>query len=169
MAVVKPFGGVAPQVVVVRPYTTRLRRRVWDMLRQAGLDMDEALQIPATTSDHEAVALVLETRPDALLVPFHAHRDPDGTPLDGLTFCRRLAQTPGARPLPVLMPVSRMAAANLRLSSHAGEHAALHTELLETRILVLEDEVLEDPDTPARVVDHLRAHGVFVGSPGPAA
>lgn len=165
---VKTFGGVGPTIVVVRPYTTRLRRRVWAMLRQAGLDMDEALQIPSTTPDEEAVAQVINVKPDLLLVPFNAHRDPGGTPLDGLTFCRHLTQTPGTRPLPILMPVSRMAAANLRLSSHAKPHAELYAELLRTRILVLEDDDLEDPKTPARVVDHLRAHGVFVGSAAPS-
>ena len=95
-------------------------------------------------------------------MPFHAHRDPHGERLDGLTFCGRLAQAAAVPPLPVLMPVSRMAAANLRLTSHSGEHADLYEELLRTRILVLEDEALDDPDTPARVLDHLRAHGVFV-------
>ncbi|MEM9455954.1 MAG: hypothetical protein AAGF11_17370 [Myxococcota bacterium] len=165
----KTFGGVAPTIVVVRPYTTRLRRRVWAMLRHAGLDMDQALQIPSTTPDEEAVAQIISARPDLLLVPFNAHRDPDGAPLDGLTFCRRFTQTPGTRPLPILMPVSRMAAANLRLSSHAEPHAKIYAELLQTRIMILEDDQLDDPKTPARVVDHLRAHGVFVGSTAPLA
>ncbi len=154
----------APRVLVARPYPTQLRARMFDVLRGIGLDMDSATIVPSGTSDEEAIATIVKTAPEVLLVPFNAHRDADGGMLDGLTLCGRLARHPDAPAMPVIMPVSRMAAANLRLSSSAGEHAELYAELLRTRILVFEDEQLDEPDAPRRVRTHLRQHGVVLRS-----
>lgn len=154
--------GKGPRVVVVRPYPTRLRDQMWDVLRGVGLAMDEAEIIPSGTTDQDAVAQVHALDPDILLVPFNAHRGPDGERVDGLSFCRRLAQATEGFRTPVVMPVSRMAMANLRLQSSSGEHAALIRELLDQRILAMEAEGLGEPDAQERVVMHLRRHGIRV-------
>lgn len=156
---------IGPRVLVVRPYAARIRGRVFAVLRQAGLDVDHATTIPRGTPDADAIARIVQAQPDVLVVPFNAHRDPQGEALDGLTLCRRLFETPGAPEAPVLMAVTRMAAANLRLMASSGEHAAAHRELLEHRILVLSADEVDDAEAPARVVAHLRRAGVRPGAP----
>ncbi|MCX4242847.1 PleD family two-component system response regulator [Paraliomyxa miuraensis] len=142
--------------MTVRPYWSRIRTRMVAMMDRAGLYVDEDLKVENGTPDEDAIQQILDTDPDVLLVPFNAHRDAEGKPLDGLTLCRRLSETTGARPLPVLMPVSSMGAAILRLMSTTGVHAAAYADLLADRILVLEEDTLDDPEVPARVVAHVR-------------
>ncbi|MEM7154341.1 MAG: hypothetical protein AAF799_15955 [Myxococcota bacterium] len=146
--------------MIVRPYLHRVRGRVFNLLHQAGIGTDGAAEVATGTSDEEAIAAVVAAQPDVLLIPFHAHHDEAGEQLDGLTLCRRLGEVGSVAGIPVLMPVTRMAAASLRLMSVTGEHASVHRELLTTRVLVLADEALDDPVTAARVLTHLRSHGV---------
>jgi len=153
---------IAPRVLVARPYATSLRDRVSSVLTKIGLDIEGGELIPSGTPDDEAIEAIVASRCDVLLIPFNAHRGPDGNLLDGLTLCRRLTAHPQASSRPVLMPVSRMAAANLRLTSHAGEHASHNTELLDTQILVIEDDDVEEVETTKRIRDHLRTHGIRV-------
>lgn len=159
---------VTPRVMIVRPYSGRMRSRVSALLRQAGLPIDDATTIPRGTSDDDAIAQIMAARPNVLVVPFNAHRDDHGELLDGLTLCRRLAETPGAPEAPVLMAVTQMAAANLRLASSSGEHAEAHRALIEQRILVLVEDELDDADAAARVIAHLRRAGLRLTGPVPA-
>ena len=146
--------------MIVRPYLPRVRGRVFELLHQTGIGTDGAPQVEAGTSDEVAIAAVVAAQPDVLLVPFHAHHDARGDRLDGLTLCRRLRDEGSVAGVPVLMPVTRMAAASLRLMSVTGKHASVHRELLQRRVLVLPDEQLDDPVTSGRVLAHLRSHGV---------
>ncbi len=148
------------RIVVVRPYRARMRSRVFAALEQAGLKMDGATEIPQGTPDDETRERIVQADPDVLLVPFHAHRDAQGNRLDGLTLCRLLHETATAPSAPVLMPVTRMAMASLRLMSVSGPHAALHRTLLDGKILTLADDEVDLAPTPARIMAHLRRHGV---------
>jgi len=152
------------RVLIVRPYPTRMRTRVFTLLHSAMLDMNSGRQIPAGTSDADAIEGIMETKPDVLLVPFHAHRDAQGQRLDGLTLCGKLYGILGASPIPVLMPVTPMAGASLRLMTHTGKHADLYRDLLERHILLVPDGEVDEHETIPRVVAHLRRHGVRLGA-----
>lgn len=164
VALMEAVGATGPRVMVVRPYLARVRTRVFALLEAVGLDPSVALQIDIGTPDDEAIAAIIEAKPDVLLVPFHAHRSPNGDRLDGLTLCGRLhqaEQTPGA---PILMPITPMSAANLRLMTGSGDRAQLYRELLERRILVLPEDEVDDEETIPRVMAFLRRHGVRLGA-----
>lgn len=156
--------GLGPRLMVVRPYLARVRTRVFALLRSAGLDPADALRVEMGPPDDEAIAAIIEADPDVLLVPFHAHRDAEGNRLDGLTLCGRLHETAGASLAPVLMPITPMASASLRLMAGSGERAALFTELLERRILVLPEDEVDEHETIPQVMAFLRRHGIRLGA-----
>lgn len=146
--------GVSPKrLVAVRPYDDRIRGPVFTVLERLGYDRTRAVVFAAGTPDDEVLAaLALTPTPDALLVPFHAHHDHAGRPLDGLTtLLAARARVPSLAPVPVMMPVSQvvLAAVQLRIAKlDASEHAGIH---------VVEETELEDPQ---RVAARLRAAGM---------
>lgn len=104
------------QVVVVRPYGKRIRDLVFDLLTEAGCDMEHATKVAPGTPDTAAVDEVLGTRAAVLLIPFHGHRDSDGEMVNGLTFLTKLVAKRGSCPWTVIMPVSRFGRAGFMLA-----------------------------------------------------
>jgi hypothetical protein len=138
---------VRQRVVLVRPYWTGVRSRVAAALARAGLDLRDAEVIAAGTPDDDACRRVLTSGVRILVVPLHAHRDPSGAPLDGLSFLRLLRSRAPERAHRVLMPVSRFAAPAISLAASRGEPGE--------GVLVLTEDALADPRLDLWVRAHL--------------
>ena len=122
----------SPTMMVVRPYHSTMRTRVFALLESAGLCSAGAQRVEPGTPDDDALAAIVEARPDVLLIPFHAHRDQAGNRLDGLTLSGRLHLLPDAPQAPILMPITPMASASLRLAdSKAANGITLEVERLQ--------------------------------------
>lgn len=139
--------GLKERVMVVRPYGARVRTKAFALLEKADLVVDEGDVITDGTPDAEAVRIATTARRRVLLVPFHAHADRAGQPVDGLGFVRALVTAAPHRDLRVLMPVSRFGAATVALAQDKGEVPAC--------VLVLPEDELDRPETVARVRAHV--------------
>jgi hypothetical protein len=144
------------RVTVVRPYGDDIRQRMFRALEQAGLAPRPDDVIPAGTVDRVVLA-VLRTRPEhVLVVPFNAQRDHEGKRTNGLQLLQQLdAETAGAFPWPVLMPVSRYGAAAAHLMLAESERAEVSPRLRE-RVLLIDEEDLADPRLAGRIRDHVQ-------------
>ena len=104
------------RVCVVRPYSRRIRERVFEVLGRAGLDMASAEIIPPRTGDDRCLAQLRGGEWNALLIPFHAHRDSLGSLINGASLVARLrTEVPRLRHVPILMPVSQLGMSSLTL------------------------------------------------------
>lgn len=137
-------------VTVVRPYGPRIRAKVFPLLEGVGMRIESSDVIPAGTSDDEAVARVLTTGNDVLLVPFHGHVDDQGRRVDGLEVLRRLAVIRPSFPWLVIMPVSNFAAAAMTLALGRSGPEGLPDALRE-RLIVLTEEDLDARDAAAKL------------------
>lgn len=148
-------------VVVVRPYSRSIRERVFAILSGAGLAMDQARVIAAGTPDAEVLRVLRRARPDALLVPFHAHRDSDGQLINGLDLLRQLHQEcPEFDGVPVFMPISAMGMSSASLMLSRGEDAGGIGEALRAHVLFMSPEDLASPAIGRRVTAHLGSHRI---------
>jgi len=103
-------------IIVVRPYHSAIRDRVYLLMDLLGYDPIAAAVIPTGIPDDMVLAaLERTTPPEALLIPFHAHRDTSGRNVDGLALAERIWQIQGYRRCHVLMPVSQVAQAGFLL------------------------------------------------------
>ncbi len=136
------------EVTVVRPYSPRIRTRMIDHLRRAGLVIPEGHVVPIGATDDEAVRATIELGDAILLVPFHARRDARGEIADGITFLRALARALSSLPHRVLMPVSRFGAAGLEL-------ALASSDLPLERVLIITEDELDDRSLAARIRLHV--------------
>jgi hypothetical protein len=139
--------GLKERVLVVRPYGARVRAKAFALLEKVDLVVDEGSIIPDGTPDAEAVQVAATARRRVLLVPFHAHADRTGRPVDGLGFVRALVAAAPHRDLRVLMPVSRFGAATVALAQDTGTIPAC--------VLVLSEDELDRLETVARVRAHV--------------
>ena len=145
-------------VTVVRPYTPRIREKMFGTLSEAGLSIDPDHVIPPGTPDDEVVRQVGNRIGHVLLVPFHAHRDSEGKELNGLDVAALIHERcPALNRSRILMPVSKfgMAAATLRLEKTPGE-GGLPPELRD-RILLIQEDDLGDPGLQGRIRQHISA------------
>ena len=138
------------QVAAVRPYSRRIRSRVFRILDDLGAEVQTVA--PAGEPDLATIEAVRRSAANVLLVPFHAHKDRHGQLVHGLDVIRAVRQrVPRHAATPVICPISRvgMAAAGL-LSSRIDEPL--------DPLLLLEEEHLSAADLPARIERFLRAH-----------
>ncbi len=146
-------------VTVVRPYGPSIRQRVFALLERCGLVVLEADVIPKGTSDERVLEKLRERPPEILLIPFHAHRDQNGDGLNGIAIAERLAAAlPSLARVPILMPASTVAlpGARLRLSP-LGSHPL--SDDLRARILLIDESALDQPETVAAILHHVRDAG----------
>lgn len=91
-------------------------------------------------------------------MPFHAHRDERGEGLNGIAVAERLAAAlPSlARvPIPIPMPASTVALPGARLKlSPLGPRPV--NDALRERILLIDDAALDQPETVAAILHHVR-------------
>jgi hypothetical protein len=138
--------------MAVRPYRERIRERVFTALQRAGCVIAPNDIVPAGTSDEDAVARVLGSTHRVLLVPFHAHKDPQGRPVDGMQFITRLEASAPSWRWRVVMPVSSVAAPAVSI---AMSSAAAGTPFARGDVLFMPEAELDDPALLTRIRRHL--------------
>lgn len=123
----------AGRVYVLRPYSQRIRARVETALASVGLSIVD--DVPAGTPDERVLEwLRTRTAPDALLVPFHAHRDQRGELVHGFELVRRFRrELPFYESIPVISPVSDLGLAAAGLLAARDDQRALIENLLLLR------------------------------------
>jgi len=140
------------QLIIIRPYRAFIRQRIVAVLNQLGYAAEAAVLIPAATPD-DVVLSQLETMavPQALLMPFHAHQDTQGTLVDGLALMLKIrTRFPAWAKTPVVMPVSQV--------GHAGY--LLRVQELKVATFPNHAAVPErELDNPALLADRLRMLG----------
>ncbi len=109
------------RVGALRPYSRRIRSRVFEALETLGAEV--AVLAPAGTPDGKALRAVRRARFDVLLIPFNAHRDSAGDGVHGLTLIERLRSEPAYAQIPIICPISNvgLAAADLVTSRQEGD------------------------------------------------
>ncbi len=148
-------------ICVLRPYRKRIRERVFALLGEAGFDMAGATVVAAGATDSAVVAALSNVRPDALLVPFHAHRDTAGSLVNGLELLPKLMQAwAHLHGLPIYMPISAMGLGSAGLMLSRGENAGGLSDALRQRVLFMPEGELAAPTMRDRVL----AHAAFVAS-----
>lgn len=116
-------------------------------LAGAGLTIDPADVIPPGTSDDDALALLANRSTHVLLVPFHAHRDPDGEQINGLKLIQRLdKELPLLRKNPILMPCTRTAYLTV---------SAILSGPIAERVLLISEDNLDDEALTDQIRDHV--------------
>lgn len=138
-------------VIPLRPYTLRLRERVFHCIRSAGLDILDQALVPSGTSDEEIVALLRQHSVAPLLIPFNAHRTDGGDVLTGAEMVERIDKDlPAWRQVPILMPISMFGASAAILRLAQMPDASRH------RVLAFFEEDLNDPELPTRIRLHIQ-------------
>ena len=150
-----PFKGQS--VLPVRPYARHIRIRVFALLRSLGLEVDDSDVIPAGMRDAEVIGLLQQQRPSVLLIPFHAHRDASGAPLNGLGILVRLRDVPHLAATPIVMPISEIGEASFDLLVSREEAGSELSAVLE-RTFLLRTRELDAPDLAARLERHLAGY-----------
>jgi hypothetical protein len=144
-------------LIVVRPYREGIRKRVFALLAAAGVDVDNAVIIQKDSSDSTVIQTLRGTRPGVLLIPFHARLDESGNEVNGLDLCERLEQSlPELSQVPIVMPASAAAVPALRLRMSWMSQRPV-SDAVKKRLIVLEEELLDDEATKAALVSHLSA------------
>ena len=123
-----------------RPYSRRIRSRVFSALHDLGYDLAGAEIIPPGTSNREAAARLDRASVDLFLVPFHVHRGHDDSILDGLQVLRRLSANFHRRAAPILMPVSQFSLQS-SFSRRWQVFSEERTLLAERTVLIPENRV----------------------------
>jgi hypothetical protein len=147
------------RVLPVRPYAPSIRARVFALLRSLGLEVDEGGSIPARTRDDEVMSRLRGLSPSVLLVPFHAHRDDRGEPVNGLGILVRLREIEHLASVPVVMPVSGVGEAAFELLRSRG---GPELDSVLTRTFLLRTSELDGPELGSRLEVHLAR---FLGPP----
>ena len=107
-------------VVALRPYSARIRSRVFGTLERLGARV--TAHVEEGVPDDHTLAAMRATPADVLLIPFHAHRDRNGELVHGLTLIERIrTELPAHAATPILCPISTvgLAAAELRVNKPA--------------------------------------------------
>lgn len=93
--------------VAVRPYSGRLRQKVFGLLSRLGVEVQAPAELEHGASNREAIRYLRSLQPDILLIPFHVVRAEDGGRTSGLELLAQLRRDePRLRKTPVVMPVS---------------------------------------------------------------
>ncbi len=89
-----------------------------------------------------------------LLIPFHAHRDDRGQPVNGLGLLRRLREIQHLATVPVVMPISGVGVAAFELML-SREETGSEVSLVLERTFLLRAHDLDAPDVATRLGTHL--------------
>jgi hypothetical protein len=142
--------------VVVRPYDSRIRERVFGHFQRAEISQDTGIRIPPGTSDEEAIERLRVVKGQILLIPFHGHRDDSGTFVNGLVFAKALEkELPALNQAVIIMPVSRFVAGGARLLWEMGDSGVPFSPALKARILLIFEEELDDKNLHHRIRHHI--------------
>jgi hypothetical protein len=125
----------------IRPYAVHIRERVFSLLESLGFSVERERFIPSKLSNREVRRRLEQIEAELLLIPFNAHRDSDGQPVNGLEVLALVAQVPALAEVPIVMPLSPMgeAAHELLLSRVAAESGV--REVLARTILLRTTEL----------------------------
>ena len=144
------------RVYVVRPYSERIRHKMFECLAEAGLHIDQSGIIAPGTSDDEALRTLPRGHDAVLLVPYNAHRSESGATMNGLDFARRIdSERPDLSRAPILMPISAMGMAGASLTLSRSEEEGGLAQSLRRRILFITEEDLNTPLFAKRVRRHV--------------
>ncbi|MBZ0112057.1 MAG: hypothetical protein K8J08_06330 [Thermoanaerobaculia bacterium] len=151
------------RVAVVRPYGERIRKRMFSAIEAAGLEIRSDDILPAHSPDRVVLEQIGTRTDHVLLVPFHAQRDLEGCWTNGFQLLGLLERIEPTFPWIVLMPVSRFGAAgaHLTLSSSNGDGPS---SKVREKVLLIDEEGLDDPDLPGRIRRHVEQSGSPEGS-----
>jgi len=142
------------RIVALRPYSARIRSKVFTTLATLGARVKTAVEEGAT--DDEALKSARRAEADVLLIPFHAHRDWTGALVHGLGLIERLrAEIPAHASTPILCPISMVGLAAAGLLS-----ARLDGPMLDRVLLIREDE-LDEADLPELIERFLLESGTL--------
>ncbi|MAQ13884.1 MAG: hypothetical protein CMN30_03705 [Sandaracinus sp.] len=140
-------------VVALRPYSARIRSRVFGTLERLGARV--TAHVEEGVPDDHTLAAMRATPADVLLIPFHAHRDRNGELVHGLTLIERIrTELPAHAATPILCPISTVGLAAAELLQTRVDAAILH------HVLFLPESELSSvtlPDTIATFVRGARA------------
>lgn len=132
------------RVSALRPYSARIRSRVFAALAKLGAEVTTAAEAGATND--EAVAAARRAIADVLLIPFHAHRDHRGELVDGLSLISRIrAEVPEHAHTPIVCPISDVGLAA------AGLMAARVDESAFAGVLLLHEDDIAKGDLAQRL------------------
>ena len=142
----------ALRVGALRPYSARIRSRVFATLDALGAEVE--VLAPAGASDDQAMQAVRRANVDVLLVPFNAHRDAAGGNLNGLSLIERIRSDPSYNRVPILCPISNvgLAAADLATSRRKDDGFSA--------VLFLREDELSSPNLVQTIAEFLREHGI---------
>ncbi len=91
---------------VVRPYPSQIRKRVFSFLQSMSFELGPGLELATGTPDDVAARWLEAVVVDMLLLPFHVHRDANGSVVDGVGVALRIPKHFVERNTMILMPVS---------------------------------------------------------------
>ncbi len=140
------------RVGALRPYSARIRSRVFEALDTLGAEV--AVLAPASSTDDEALRAVRRAEFDVLLIPFNAHRDSTGDGVHGLTLIERLRSEASYAEVPIICPISDvgLAAADLVTSRRDGDGFS--------GVLFLREDDLNSPSLVQAIAEFLRKQGI---------
>ena len=148
------------EVTVLRPYGDRIREKVFTLLEKAKLHIDPSKVLSPKLSDDEIVEQMRGRRVEVLLIPFHALRDAGGKRTNGVELLQRLeAEVPESHEAPVLMPVSMFGSAAVSLMLNQDRPNPRVSAETSKRVLVLEEDHLDDPDMVEKIRRHVHGFG----------
>jgi hypothetical protein len=148
-----------PVVTLVRP-TEELRERLLRILPQAGLVVSSDDVLPPTCSDEQVVVELRQRRSRLLVIPF---RQPAlaGGRTNGVELLQRLErEAPEVARAPILLPVTMFGAGAARLLLGEANPDETLTRETRHRILVLQEDELDDPKLPSVVRMHVQLHAM---------
>jgi len=88
-----------------RPYPGMLGDRVRAFVEAQGFKLGSTAEIPAGISNEIVARVIVRSRLDLLVLPFHLHRAHDGSTLDGVSVLLQLPDRADISRLTLLMPV----------------------------------------------------------------
>lgn len=149
-------------VTVVRP-SADLRERLLRLLRDAGLEVAEDDVLPPAYDDDQTVAALRERRSRLLVIPFRQPASRGGRH-NGIDLLQRLErEAPEVARAPILLPVSVFGAGAVKLLLGEANPDETLTRETRHRILVLQEEELDQAQAAQLVRMHVRLHAMGAG------
>ena len=144
--------------ILVRP-GAELGARLTHALPDAGVSVGENAVLPAEWPEPRVAEALRERACRLLVIPF---RQPttNGARTNGVELLQRLeSEVPAVRRIPVLLVVSIYSAGAARLILGEANPDETLTRETRHRILVVQEDELEEPRSHSMIRMHLRLHG----------